>query len=290
VPAGQPLPDRDTARAIGAGPGYFDTLRLRILAGRAFAATDAAGSLPVAIVNEAFARRHFPGQSAVGQRLSAKVRGQRMELAIVGVVANTQTAGLRAAPPQTVYLAFAQLPGDGQTNLLVRGAGGAGPLARAIEPVLRAAVPGAPVEIRLLATQVGASIVQERVLALLATGFGLLALLLTIVGLYGVVAYGVTQRTQELGVRLALGARRAQVVGLVLGDSARLVAIGVALGLPAAWAASRSVRTLLFGVTPADPLSAAVAVGALTLAALVATYLPARRAARTDPLVALRHE
>jgi ABC-type antimicrobial peptide transport system permease subunit len=105
-----------------------------------------------------------------------------------------------------------------------------------------------------------------------------------------VVAFGVTQRTHELGVRLALGARRAQVVGLVLADGARLVAIGVAVGLPVAWLASRWVRTLLFGVTPADPGSAFAAVGVLALAALIAAWLPARQAARTDPLVALRHE
>jgi len=132
--------------------------------------------------------------------------------------------------------------------------------------------------------------VQERVLAALAAGFGLLALLLTVVGLYGVVAFGVTQRTQELGVRLALGARRTQVIGLVLRDGAQLVAIGVVAGLPAAWLASRWVRTLLFGVAPDDPASAGVAVCLLTLAALVAAYLPARQAARTDPLLALRHE
>ena len=290
VPAGQPLPERDTALVIGAGPGYFTALGIRILSGRAFEAGDRAGSQPVAVVNDAFARQVFPGQAVVGQRLTAKVRGTPMELRIVGVAANTRTAGLRQAPPKQVYLAFAQLPGQGRAHLIVRGTGGVGRLAATIDPVLRAAQPGAPVEIEPLASQVRSTIVQERVLAMLATGFGLLALLLTIVGLYGVVAYGVAQRTQELGVRLALGARRAQVIRLVLGDGARLVAIGVVAGLPAAWLASRWVRTLLFGVAPADPASAGVAVGVLTVAAVVAAYLPARQAARTDPLVALRHE
>jgi len=290
VPAGQPLPERDTALVIGAGPGYFTALGIRILSGRAFEAGDRAGSQPVAVVNDAFARQVFPGQAVVGQRLTAKVRGTPMELRIVGVAANTRTAGLRQAPPKQVYLAFAQLPGHGRAHLIVRGTGGVGRLAATIDPVLRAAQPGTPIEIEPLASQVDSTIVQERVLAMLATGFGLLALLLTIVGLYGVVAYGVAQRTQELGVRLALGARRAQVIRLVLGDGARLVAIGVVAGLPAAWLASRWVRTLLFGVAPADPASAGVAVGVLTVAAVVAAYLPARQAARTDPLVALRHE
>jgi len=290
VPAGQPLPERDTALVIGAGPGYFTALGIRILSGRAFASTDRRGSQPVAIVNDVFARQVFPGQAVVGQRLTAKVRGTPMELTIVGVAANTRTAGLREAPPRQVYLAFAQLPGEGRAHLIVRGAGGAGRLAATIDPVLRAAQPGTPIEIEPLARQVGATFVQERVLAALAAGFGLLALLLTVVGLYGVVAFGVTQRTQELGIRLALGARRAQVIGLVLRDGAQLVAIGVVAGLPAAWLASRWVRTLLFGVAPADPASAGVAVGVLTVAAVVAAYLPARQAARTDPLVALRHE
>jgi ABC-type antimicrobial peptide transport system permease subunit len=155
---------------------------------------------------------------------------------------------------------------------------------------LRAALPGTPIEIQPLATQVGATIVQERVLALLAGSFGAIALVLAAVGLYGLIAYGVTQRTPELGVRLALGARRRQVVGLVLVDAMRLVVVGIVLGLPLAWAASGWVRALLFGVSPADPLAAGGAVAVLVAAALAAAYLPARRAAHTDPLVALRHE
>ncbi len=290
VPVGRPLPERDTARAIGVGPGYFSALRVRIASGRAFAASDRRGAPLVAIVNEAFARHHFPGQAVAGQRLSAKLERVWQELTIVGVVANMQLDGLRAAPPQTVYLPYAQLSGSRQVNLLVRGTGAPGHLARTVEQTLRAALPGTPIEIQPLATQVGATIVQERVLALLAGSFGAIALVLAAVGLYGLIAYGVTQRTPELGVRLALGARRRQVVGLVLADAARLVVIGVGLGLPLAWAASRSVRTLLFGVSLTDPLAAGGSIAVLVAAALVAAYLPARRAARTDPLVALRHE
>jgi predicted permease len=290
VAAGRPLPERDTALAIGVGPGYFSALRVPIASGRAFEAADRAGAPRVAIVNEAFARHHYPGQAVVGQRLSARLQRVWQELTIVGVAANTQLTGLRADPPQTVYLPFAQLTDVHSVNLLVRGSGSPGSIARTIEPTVRAALPGMPIEIQPLATQVGGTIAQERVLALLAGFFGLIALALAAVGLYGLIAYGVAQRTPELGVRLALGARRPQVVGLVLVDAMRLVAVGVGLGLPLAWAASRWVRALLFGVSPADPLAAGGAVAVLVAAALAAAYLPARRAARTDPLVALRHE
>ena len=290
VPAGQPLPERDTASAIAVGPGYFDTLRIRILDGRAVETQDTAGSGPVAIVNEAFARKFFAGRRAVGQRLATRLAGVPTELTIVGLAGNTRTRGLREDAPETVYLPMAQASGPGSVNLVVRGQGSVASLARTIEPAVRAAMHGTPIEVRPLAVQVGAAIVQERVLALLAAVFGLLALALAVVGLYGVVAFGVLQRLPELGVRLALGARGSQVLGLVLADGARLVGAGVLVGLPAAWLASRYVRTLLFGVSPADPVSGAAAVAALAAAALLAAYLPARRAARTDPLVVLRRE
>ena len=127
-------------------------------------------------------------------------------------------------------------------------------------------------------------------MATLGAGFGLLALTLACVGLYGLLAYGVAQRTREIGIRMALGAQGARVVALVLGRGTRLVLIGIALGLPAAWAASRWVRSMLFGLTPADPATLGGAILLLVAAAQLAGYLPARRAARVDPLVALRHE
>jgi putative ABC transport system permease protein len=290
VPAGQPVPDKDTALAIGAGAGYFETLGVRILAGRPFEATDTAGGLPVAIVNEAYAREYFPGRSPVGQTLSTRMRRVVRQLTIVGVAEDTRSSSLRSEPPQIVYVAYPQLPDEQRMNLLVRGPGGPGAVARTIEQVVRAATPGSPYEPIALADQIGATLVRERILALLAAGFGLLALLLAAIGLYGLVAYGVTERTRELGVRLALGARRVQILGLVFKDAARLVVVGALLGVPAAWLATGWVKTLLFGVTPADPLTAAGALGALATAAFVAAWLPARRASRTDPLIALRHE
>jgi predicted permease len=265
-------------------------MQIRLVAGREFTDRDSANSAPVAIVNEVLAARHFANQNAVGQHLSAMVRGRRTDLEIVGVVKNTNAAGLRLSPPPTVYVAYAQLQGDFPTTLAVRATGPLGQAASAIQRALQSAMPGALVDVRLLSRQVEATMVQERMMATLASGFGLLALTLTCVGLYGLLAYSVAQRTREIGIRMALGAQGPRVVAMVLGSGARLVIIGIALGLPAAWAASRSVGSMLFGLTPTDPVTVAGAAIALAAAAQMAAYLPARRASRVDPLVALRHE
>jgi ABC-type antimicrobial peptide transport system permease subunit len=146
------------------------------------------------------------------------------------------------------------------------------------------------IEVRPLTAQVGATLVRERLMATLAGGFGALALVLSCIGLYGLLAYTVAQRTKEIGIRMALGAQGGRVVALVIGRAAKLVAFGLALGLPATWAATRWIESMLFGLTPTDPL---VLLGSMVLlagAAQLAAYLPARRASRVDPLVALRCE
>ena len=290
VPAGQPLPERDNAYFVGAGPGFFATMQIRLLSGREFTDRDQADGPAVAVVNEVFARRHFANQNPVGQQLAASVRGRRRDLEIVGVAQNTNAAGLRALPPPTVYVAYAQLTGDIPTTLAVRATGPLDRVAAGIRQALQAQVPGAPIEVRPLSAQVEATIVQERMMAALAGGFALLALTLACVGLYGLLAYTVAQRTKEIGIRLALGAPRPRVVALVLKGAARLVLIGIALGLPAAWAASRWVESMLFGLTPTDPAAMGGAMVLLIAAGQLAAYGPARRASRVDPLVALRHE
>ena len=290
VPAGQPIPERDNALFVGAGPRFFETMQMQLLAGREFAESDTASRPRVAIVNEAFAERHFPGVNAVGQHLSTRVNGHRSDLEIIGVVRNTQWTGLRAAPPPTVYVAYAQISGDTFSTVAVRAAGGPGRLPFALQQLLQSNVPGASFDVHPLSSQVEATLVQERMMATLAGAFGLLALSLVCVGLFGLLAYGVAQRTKEIGIRMALGAHAGRVVQLVLRDGARLVGIGIALGLPAAWLASRWTKSMLFGVTPTDPTAIGGALALLTVAALLASYLPARRASRLDPLTALRHE
>ena len=290
VPAGQGIPERDNAYFIGAGSGFFATMQVHVVSGREFTERDSAQSPPVAIVNEVFAQRHFGNRNPVGQHLSANVRGERRDLEIVGLARNTKAAGLRAAPPPTVYVAYAQLTGDFPTTLAVRASGSIGRVAAALQQTVRSKVPGAAIEVFPLSAQVEATIVQERMMATLAAGFGLLALTLACVGLYGLLAYSVAQRTKEIGIRMALGAQGRWVIALVLRGGARLVLIGVALGLPLAWVASRWVKSLLFGLTPTDPAVIVGAVVLLTAAAQIAAYLPARRASRLDPLVALRDE
>ena len=290
VAAGQTIPERDTAYFVGAGPRFFETMQIRLLSGREFTDRDSVGSPAVAVVNEAFAQRYLSRQDPVGQHLSASVRGKREDLEVVGLARNTNAAGLRAVPPPTVYVPYLQLTGELPTTLTVRATGRLAQMASTTEQVLQTKLPGAPIEARPLSAQVGATLVRERMMATLAGAFGVIALTLACIGLYGLLAYSVAQRTKEIGIRMALGARPRLVVALVLKRGAWLVLAGVALGLPAAWAASQWTESMLFGLTPGDPMAIGAAIVLLMAAAQLAAYLPARRASRVDPLAALRHE
>jgi predicted permease len=290
VPAGKPMPPRDNAVFIGADPSFFDALQIRLLAGRPFTDRDVPAGPFVAVVNERYAQQHFAGVNPVGQQLTAVVAGRREDLEIVGLARNVHTAGLRQAPRPIVYVPYVQLPKERQPSLIVRASGSIAGTASVVQQTLQAKVPTASVNVRALSTQVASTIVQERMLASLAGAFGLLALGLTCIGLYGLLAYTVEQRTREIGIRMALGAERSRVVRSVLAGGARLVLIGIVLGLPVAWAASRSIAAMLFNLTPMDPLTIGASILMLALAAQIAAYLPARRASAVDPLVALRHE
>ena len=290
VPRGQALPERDTAFFVGAGPRFFATMQIPVLSGREFTDHDSASAPAVALINERFAERYFGGKNAVGRLLSAKVRGESRELEIIGLVRNTNAAGLRQAPPPTVYVCYAQLTGDFPTTLEVRAAGALGRVAAGVQESLRRTLAGAAVEVRPLSAQVEATMVQERMMAALAGAFGLLALTVACVGLYGLLAYGVARRAKEFAIRLALGAQPRQVIAQVVGTAARLVLLGIAIGLPAAWGVSRWVESLLFGLDPVDPVAVGGAILLVAATAQVAAYLPALRAARVDPLAALRRE
>ena len=290
VPRGQPMPEQETALFVGAGPRFFETLRTPLRAGREFTPRDSAGAPPVAIVNEAFARRNFPGQNPLGQYLSAVVRGERKDLEIVGLSGDTRTFGLRSPAPSIVYVSYHQIATTIPTTIEVRASGALTQVAEALRRTIQPTLPDTAVEVLPLSAQVEAAMVQERLLATLAGAFGLLALVLACVGLHGLLAYTVARRTKELGIRMALGAQPTRVVAMVLAGAARLVTAGVLIGLPAAWAASRLVQSMLFGLRPADPIVMGGATLLLVAAALVAAYVPARRASRVDPMMALRHE
>jgi predicted permease len=290
VPTGQPMPENDNALIIGVSAGFLRTLAIPVVAGRDISADDAAGRTAVAVVNERYAGRFFPAQNPLGHHLSSKLMGQPADLVIVGVVKDTAAAGLRRQPPPIVYVSFDQFGGKLAPTLAFRTTDQSGQAAAAVRKALQAELPAWPVSVQPLETQVAGSIVQARLLATIAGGFGALALVLSAVGLYGVLAYGVTQRTREIGIRMALGATGSGVVSLVLLNGIRLLAGGVVLGLPIVWIASRGVSSMLFGLQATDPSTMVAAVSVLATAALLASYAPARRASRLDPIIVLRHE
>jgi len=290
VPSGQPLPERDTAIFVGAGPLFFETMQIPVLGGRTFTTQDAAGSQAVAIIDEAYVERYFRGRIPIGEFLSARVRGKSEELEIVGIVKNTKSMALRRPPYPHVFVPYAQLTGDFPTTLEIKAAGLLGKVAAAVRSVVQAKVPGIPVQVVPLSAQVDASIVRERMMATLAAAFGLLALMLACIGLYGVLAYRVARRTKEIAICMALGAQRRQVITPVLISAGRLVAVGIAMGVPIAWAASRWIESMLFRLKPTDPMTLAAAILLLAAVALVAAFIPAWRASRIDPISALHYD
>jgi putative ABC transport system permease protein len=289
VPAGQPLPERATAVVVGASAQFFDTLRIPLVAGRAFTDGDGVGNQPVAIVNERYVQRFFAGKSPLGQHLRSKLNGEPRDLLIVGVARDTTVTGLRAAPPALVYIPYDQVPKNRFATVTVR-ASRAADVAAAMRRILQPALPTSPLEVRSLSTQVQTTMLQERLMATLAGALGLLALVLASVGIYGLLAYSVARRTREIGVRMALGAQPRGVIALMLRGVYGPLAIGILAGAPAAWLVARSIETMLFGLTPLDPIAIGGATLMLAAIALAAAYLPARRAARVDPLLALRSE
>ena len=270
------------------GPAYFATLDVPLLRGRDFSEADRPGAPPVVVVNESFARRFWPGEDALGKRLS--VTGPEGPFAeVVGLARDGKYVSLAEAPLPFMYLPALQRPAG--VVLHVRTAGEPRGLAAAVRREVARAAPGWTVTgVRTMEEHVGESLLPERLAGGVLSLFGALALLLASVGLYGTVAYAVAQRTREIGVRVALGARTSDVMRLVLRRGVHLVVAGLAFGLPLAWGASRAIAAVLPGVRDTDPLALAGASALLALVALAATYLPARRAARVNPMVALRYE
>lgn len=274
--------------------GYFETLDIPILAGRDFdAALDNPSSIRVAMVNEAFARELMGGSSPIGARFTREATPSEPETVfrIVGLVKDAKYLSLRETIGPTTFFPKTQDPRPGNfARVVLRSSLPAEAATAAISRSLADLSPRIGVSYGVLTTQIGVTVVRERLMATLSGFFGGLAAILTLVGLYGVIAYTVARRTSEIGVRIALGASRANVLSLILREAGLLVSTGIAMGVVLAILAARQAASLLFGLEPADPLTLSVTVLALVAVALVASYIPARAATRIDPVVALRVE
>ena len=272
--------------------GYFETTGIRLLAGRSFTPRDRSGSLRVAILNETAARAFFGAESPLGRKVNFPGQRVQDEFEIVGVVADTRYQDLRTPDKRNGLPAAGA--GD-RSDHQRRRRGARARRCHAAAPSIRAiaaeTVPGGFVtEIATMEQHVEMSLVRERMLALLATFFAALALILACIGLYGVMAYRVVRRTREIGIRIAVGARQQSVVWMMVRETLLLVTIGAALGTLASLAANRYIAGQLFGVTPRDPIAIVVALSLLAIVTMVAGYVPARHASRIDPVKALRAE
>ena len=288
-------------------PRFFETLGIPIIAGRDFTNLDSPAVTPdpkpkpdpadklkgprVVIINESMAKRFFPHQSPLGARLCRDEKFKMEEsYEIVGVVKDAKYFGIREATESMIYVP-AWRDGAGGKTLCLRTTGRP---ERAVAAVRREAAgldPAIPVlQTLTLADQFDNDIAQERMLTTLGGFFGALALLLAAVGLYGVMAHAVARRVREIGIRMALGARAAEVLWLILRETLLMVGIGALIGIPAALALTRLLATFLYGLTPQDPLSIAASTVILIAITALAGYIPARRATRVDPMIALRYE
>ncbi len=292
--AGQPVPpvqQRRTADYCNASPDYFATLQIPLRHGRTFTTGDRAGAPPVMMINETMAKDLFPQGDVVGQRLLCGTEDATVR-EIVGVVADVRTNSLAQPAVAEMYFSMFQ---QAQPYMRVYLRGGTTAQAKGLAPALRAAVqaidPAQPVaQSEDMRAVVRRTVSDRRWVAGLLTGFAGLALVLAAIGVYGVTAYGVAQRTREIGIRMALGAGRGDVFRLIIGGGMKLILVGVGVGLLAALGLTRLLGSLLYGVSASDPLTFAGVVTVLGLVALLANYLPARRATQIDPMEALREE
>ena len=276
--------------AIGAG--HFRAIGVRMLAGREFSATDDIGRPKVAIVNETFTKKFTLGATAVGKRMAiGSADSIPLDIEIVGVVRDMKYSSVKRDIPAVLYVPHRQQGNIGTMHFYVRTEGDPNAIIRAVPGVVRRLDPMLPVEeLVAMPDEVRSTTFEDRMISTLSAAFALLATLLAALGLYGVLAYSVAQRTREIGVRMALGAGASQVRGLVLRQVGLMVLIGGAIGLAGALALGKAAQSMLFQMSGADPLVMAAAATLLTLIALAAGYVPARRATRVDPMQALRYE
>jgi predicted permease len=308
-----PAPDENlNCNALVVGPRFFETMKMPLLAGRDFgpredrpalsgqddaassnppdtAADDRPPSVLSAVVNQSMARHFFGNENPIGKFFNWDDGGRRIE--IIGVVKDAKFTNLREKPPRTFYLYYFQAPIPLNLTIQLRTDGDPASYAATIQRVVREIDPQLQVvELQTMSEAVNETLVQERFVAQLGGAFSLFALLLACVGLYGVMSCAVVRRTNEIGIRMALGAQARDVLSAVIGQGMRLTLAGIAIGLAAAWALTRFLTSLLYGVSARDPITFVVVPLALVAVAWLACYVPARRATKVDPLVALRCE
>ncbi|MBZ5491972.1 MAG: ABC transporter permease [Acidobacteriia bacterium] len=283
-------PPDPATRILFIGYDFLKTMQIPILAGREIEERDQSGSTPVAVVSELFARVNFGDQNPLGQHLLLGTGLRDME--IVGVARNAQYGELKSNAPPVVYIPYNQgAPPPRQMVYELRTAGNPLALVNTVREIVHQTDARVPVtDIRTQVEDINQTINQEIVFAKLCTAFAVLALIIACVGLYGTVSYNVARRTSEIGIRMALGAPRGAVIWMVLSEVCVLAAVGLALSVPTAFATSQFLKSFLFRMKPNDPLAMVFAIGTLLISALVAGCLPARKASRIDPMIALRHE
>ncbi len=284
-------PDTDrNARFNAIGPAYFQTLGMSLVAGREFTRADAVDAAKVAVVNEAFAKKFGLGRNAVGKHLGSGME-RTLDVEIVGLVQNAKYSEVKQDVPPLFFRPYRQQPGVGSLTFYVRTAGDGAALLASIPHVVARLDPNLPVEhLRTLTAQVRENVFLDRLLSVLSAAFAILATILAAVGLYGVLAYTVAQRTREIGLRMALGAAPGRVRGMILRQVGVMTLVGGAIGLTASVWLGRVAQSLLFELQGSDPAVLAVSATSLTLVALAAGFVPALRASRVEPMRALRYE
>lgn len=287
-------PDTDcNAQYSEVGPEFFSTMGVQMIAGRDFTHSDIAGATMVAVVNERFAEKFGLGRDAVGKFMGRRgADGDSLRIMIVGLVPNIGYNNVKQEQPLPVfYLPWRQDTRTSYMNWYVRTSLPPEQMLPQIPALVKRLDASLPVEdLKTMPQQIRENVFLDRMISILASAFAVLATLLAAVGLYGVMAYSVTQRTREIGVRMALGADSGRVQGLVLRQVTWMLAIGGAVGLGAAFALGRAAQSLLWEIEPYDPVALGISVALLSVVALGAGYLPARRASRVDPMQALRYD
>ena len=289
-----PIGDKDRGSATDAiGPGYFSALGVPIALGREILENDRRDAPRVCVVNEAFARQFFARRNPIGMRVtSLEDNEKRTTYQVVGVAKNARTHSLRGDVQPRYFVPAGQRPSSANSpTFLIRTATDTAPVMATVRQTIQRVDPALPImSVRSIDEQMAPLTAQDRTTAQLAVVFGCIALTLAAIGLYGVLSYGVARRTGEIAIRIALGAQPRRVISMILRETIGVVCAGLALGGGLAYAASHLINSRLYGVAPQDPLTLALATALLLVAALCAAYLPAQRASRLDPMVALRQE